>query len=134
MTGREAETTVRALFAAFATRDAEASLALVHPDLEFWAEPTAELAEHPEPYRGHAGWREYLADVERVWAAFRVEPTDFRVAGTGVIAFGRAEGRPHGTDERRRVPAIWVFRLRDGLIVFGRVARTAAEAESIAAA
>ena len=130
-----AEQTVRDLFAAFSARDAEAALALVHPDVEFWAEPTADLAGRAEPYRGRDGFRAYLADVERVWDEFAVDPQDFRVAGTGVIAFGVAEGRPKdaGHDERQRIPVIWVFRLADGLVVFCRVARTAAEAAALAA-
>ncbi len=124
---------MRELCAAFAARDAEAAEAVLHPDLEFYAQPTGELARRREPYRGHAGFRRYLDDVERVWEEFSVAPSDFRVAGAGVICFGHATGRPRGAAEVRRVPVIWVFRLRDGLVVFCRVARTAAEATELAA-
>ena len=129
-----AEQTVRALFAAFAARDHDAALALVHPKVEFWAQPTAELAGRDEPYRGRDEFRAYLADVDRVWEEFSVDPQDFRVAGAGVIAFGEAEGRPRGADEQdvQRLPVIWVFRLEDGLVAFCRVARTAAEATALA--
>jgi len=133
MLGDAAQRTVLELFAAFAARDVEAAEAVLHPDLEFWAQPTAELAQRREPYRGHEGFRRYLADVERVWEEFSVEPTDFRAAGTGVICFGHATGRPRGSDEVRRLPVIWVFRLRAGRVAFCRVARTAAEATLIAA-
>ena len=133
MLGDAAQETVLALFAAFASRDAEAAEAVLHPDLEFYAQPTGELARRREPYRGHAGFRRYLADVERVWEEFSVEPSDFRAAGAGVICFGHATGRPRGEAESRRVPVIWVFRLRDGLVVFCRVARTASEASALAA-
>ena len=129
----DAQDTVLELFAAFAARDAEAAEAVLHPDLEFYPQPTGELAERREPYRGHAGFRRYLSDVERVWEEFSVAPSDFRVAGAGVICFGHATGRPRGMAEVRRVPVIWVFRLRDGLVVFCRVARTAAEASELAA-
>ena len=61
-----AEQTVRALFAAFADRDVEAALALLHPDVELWAQPTAERVRRAEPYHGHDGFRAYLADVDRV--------------------------------------------------------------------
>ena len=134
MTGTPAEATVRALFAAFAARDLGAALELSHPDVELWAQPTAEVVERREPYRGHDGVRAYFADVERAWEAFSVEPNDFRVAGGGVIAFGHAEGRARGEHVARRLPVIWVFRLRDGLVVFCRVARTAAEATELATA
>ena len=118
-----AERTVRALFDAFAARDAEASALLLHPDVEFWAQPTGELARRDGPYRGHDGYREYLADVDRVWSAIDVEPQDFRVAGTGVIAFGRLRGIVRDTGEPADESLIWVFRLRDGLVVYGRVGR-----------
>ena len=131
--GREAQATVLRLFDAFAARDADAALAVLHPDVELWAQPTAERVQRPAPYRGHDGFREYLADVDRAWESFRVEPGDFRVAGGGVIAFGHAEGRARGADAAVRLPVIWVFRLRDGLVAFCRVARTAAEATEMAA-
>jgi ketosteroid isomerase-like protein len=133
MLGDAARQTVFDLFAAFAARDPQAADAVLHPDVELWAQPTGELAGRSEPYRGHEGFRDYLADVERVWASFEVSPDDVRVAGAGVICFGHAEGRPRGTAEVRRTPVIWVFRLRDARIVFCRVARTAAEATSLAA-
>ena len=125
------EQTVRDLFAAFAARDAEAAIALLHPDLELWAQPTAELTRRAERYRGHAGFRVYLRDVDRVWDTFSVEQHDFRVAAGGVVCFGAAEGRPRGSHAVHRLPVIWVFRLRDGLVAYCRVARTAAEASQL---
>jgi len=123
-----AEQTVRDLFAAFAARDAEAAIALLHPQVELWAQPTAEQTGRAERYRGHDGFRVYLRDVDRVWETFAVEQHDFRVAAGGVVCFGAAAGRPRGADHAQRLPVIWVFRLRDGLVAYCRVARTAAEA------
>ncbi len=124
---------VRTLFAAFSARDREGCLAVLHPDLQFWAQPTAELADRGDPYRGHDGFRAYLDDVERVWASFSVAPGNFRAAAGGVICFGEAVGVPRDGGEERRQPVIWVFRLRDGLVAFCRVARTAEEATRMAA-
>ncbi len=128
-----AQETVLALFGAFAARDAEAAIAVAHPEIELWAQPTGEQIGRREPYRGHDGLREYFADVDRAWESFEVDPGDFRVAGGGVIAFGSAMGVAHGESEARRVGVIWVFRLRDGLIAFCRAARTAEEATRLAA-
>ena len=125
------EQTVRDLFAAFAARDPEAAVALLHPEVELWAQPTAELTRRAERYRGHDGFRVYLRDVGRVWEEFRVERHDFRVAGGGVVCCGAAEGRARGSDVVTRLPVIWVFRLRDGLVAYCRVARTAAEASQL---
>ena len=129
----QAEQTVRDLFAAFNARDDEATVAFAHPDLEFWPQPTAEAIGRTEPYLGVDGFREYLADVDRAWEHFVIEPDDFRAAGNGVIVFGNAVARPRGGDVTQRLPAIWVFRLRDGLVVSCRIARTAAEATELAA-
>jgi ketosteroid isomerase-like protein len=125
-----AEATVRALFAAFADRDAERALALVDPAFEFWPQGTAELTGREEAYRGHDGLRRYFSDVERVWDELRVDPHDLRVAGDGVVAFGTIEGRAGGQEVRR--PVIWVFKLRDERLLYARAVATAAEALAIA--
>ena len=94
MLGDAAQETVLALFAAFADRDADAAEAVLHPDLEFFPQPTGELARRSEPYRGHAGFRRYLADVERLWEEFTVEPSDVRSAGAGVSPRRHLTRRP----------------------------------------
>lgn len=118
-----AERTVRALFDAFAARDAERSALLIHPELELWADATAAVARRTEPYRGRDGYGEYLADVERVWASLTADPADIRVAGTGVVVFGTVTGVPRHGGEPRTLPLSWVFRMRDGLVAYARVAR-----------
>lgn len=126
------EETVRALFAAFAARDADAALALLDPSCEFAATGTGARAGVTEPYRGHDGLRQYFADTERLWERLEVHPQDFRSAGTGVICFGVVEGHARGEPEPIRLPVIWVFRLRAGRVLSGRVAETAAEAADLA--
>jgi ketosteroid isomerase-like protein len=126
-----AEATVRALFAAFADRDADRALPLVDAGLEFWPQGTAELAGRDDAYRGHEGLRRYFADVEQLWDELWVDPHDMRAAGTGVIAFGTIHGRAGGREIQR--PVVWVFKLRDGRIAYGRAVSTAAEALAIAA-
>jgi uncharacterized protein len=122
------EEVIRALFDAFARRDLDAALALTQPDLEFWPQGTAQRAERTAPYRGHDGLREYFADVAAHWDDLRVEPGELRVAGDGVVAFGTAVGRPAGAEEDVSQPVIWLFKLRDGRVLHGRVVATAAEA------
>lgn len=128
--GDEEQQVIRALFDAFARRDLETALTLLDPDVEFWPQGTAERTQRTTPYRGHDGIREYFADVGRVWDDLRVEPDDLRVAGVGVVAFGTAHGRIGA--ELVHQPVIWVFKLRGGRVVFGRVVATAAEAEATA--
>ena len=120
------EDIIRALFDAFGDRDVDAALELVDPDVEFWPQGTAERAGRDGPYRGADGLREYFADVAAQWDELRVEPGELRVAGDGVVSFGTAIGR-HGGQELRQ-PVIWVWKLRGGRVVSGRVVATAAQA------
>lgn len=118
---------VRALFDAFARRDADAVVTLLDPEAEIVPQGTARRVERREPYRGYAGAQQYLADVAAVWERLEVEPGDLRVAGNGVVAFGTARGVSGGTEIE--VPVIWVFKLRAGRVLSARVVATAAEAE-----
>src|SRR3954462_6135043 len=118
--GRNADI-VRELFDAFGRRDTAAVLALADPDIVF-TPPTGRLAGRAEPYRGHDGLRAYLADVARVGQELRSEPdddlgADARVLGAGGVWAG-------GGGRVIDAPAGWVWRLRDGLVVEGRVYET----------
>lgn len=62
--GANAELTRRA-YKAFAERDLDALLELMHPQIEF-VPATADLATGGVPYRGHEGIARYLDDVARV--------------------------------------------------------------------
>ena len=129
-----AEESVRELFAAFARRDLPALLSRCAADVEFWPEGTGEQSgrSRTEPYRGHAGMADYLADVNAVWERLDVDPRDLRIAGAGVIAFGHASGRTRAGQDVE-VPVIWVLKLRGGLLSFGQAVRTEAQAEAVAA-
>lgn len=110
---------VRRAFDAFSRRDAAALAELIDPGFE-WATPTARAAGRSEPYRGQEGLREYLADVARVWQELRSEPEEFREIGDDrVLVLGRIYA--WGVGRVIDAPAGWVWRLRDGRIVEGRV-------------
>ena len=115
---------VRRLFDAFARRDLDAALAVAADDVQLWPQGTAQAAGREAPYRGHDGIRAYFADVARVWESLEVQPGELRAAAGGVIAFGTARGRTIAGDDLE-VPVIWVFQLRDGLVVSGRITNTA---------
>lgn len=121
---------VGVLFAAFARRDADAAARWIAPDADFWPQGTGERIARDGPYRGPEGIREYFADVERVWDELEIETGKLRVVTGAVVAFGTARGVTGG--RRVEAPVIWMFRLRDGLVVHGRATRTAEEAEELA--
>jgi ketosteroid isomerase-like protein len=111
---------VRAVFSAFARRDVEATLTLLDPECELHLEGTARRVGRTEPYRGHAGMREYFADVDRVWDELQLHADDYRVIPGSVVVMGHVVGVRDGTPVRRN--AVWTWRLRDGLAVQIRAA------------
>jgi ketosteroid isomerase-like protein len=117
---------VRRAFEAFTQRDVEAVLELVDPAVEFYA-PTAEIAGKNTPYRGREGMRRYFEDVARLWEELEVIPREYRQAGDRVVALGRVYARgPDGLVVD--APAGWLWRLRAGKIVSGRVYTSREEA------
>lgn len=115
---------VTQLFAAFGRRDPDAALALMTVDVEIWPHGTATAAGRSDPYRGHAGLRQYLADVAAQWHELVVTPGELRVAGNGVVAFGTANGVLIEGDVPVSVPVIWVFRLESGRVRSARITPT----------
>ena len=111
---------VRAIYAAFAVRDIEGALDFVAPDCEIHVEGTARAAGREGPYVGHAGLRQYFADVESVWAELRIHAEDYRVVPGSVIVMGRVEATNEEGAIRRSV--IWTWRLREGRAFHVRVA------------
>jgi ketosteroid isomerase-like protein len=120
---------VKAVFAAFAERDVERVLELIDPEVEFTA-MTSDYAGRTEPYRGHEGIRDYFRDVSLVWDELRLTPRDYREVGDGVLVTGRVNAR----SSARIVDGStgWIWRVRDGRVVYGRVYASAAEAERAA--
>jgi ketosteroid isomerase-like protein len=110
---------VRAIYAAFAARDVEAALTHIADDFELCVEGTARIAGRDGPYKGHAGMRVYLADVERVWDELTLHADDFRVMPGSVVVMGHVTGVYEGRRIARA--ALWTWRLRDGLAVSARV-------------
>ncbi len=109
---------VRQVFDAFSRRDVPALVALCAPDVVF-VPPTGRLAGREEPYRGHDGLRAYLEDVGRVWEELRSEPEVSIEVGDRVVCAGRVYA--WGVGRVIDAPAGWVWRVRDGLLVEGRV-------------
>jgi ketosteroid isomerase-like protein len=116
---------VKATFAAFAERDLEGVLALADPDIEFTA-VTGEHAGRARPYIGHDGLREYFRDVASVWEELKLTPREFRAVGDHILVTGRVSAR----SSSRTVTGStgWVWRVRDGKVVYVRVYGSAADA------
>jgi ketosteroid isomerase-like protein len=116
---------VKTVFAAFTERDVEGVLA--HADVDILFSPvTGDYAGRTEPYSGHDGIRQYFRDVATVWDDMRIVPGEFRQSGETVLVTGRV-----AASSPARVVAGstgWIWRLRDGLVVYARVYASAADA------
>jgi ketosteroid isomerase-like protein len=111
---------VRATYAAFAARDVERVLEFAAADCELRLEGTARGASRTEPYRGHAGVREYFADVARVWDELTLHADDIRAVPGSVIVMGHVDATAAGVRQRRAV--VWTWKLREGKATSIRVA------------
>jgi len=116
---------VKAVFAAFAERDVEGVLAYASPDIEFSA-VTGDHAGRTEPYRGHDGLRQYFRDLTEVWDELRIVPGEFRQTDDTILVTGRVSAR----SPARIVAGSsgWIWRLRNGQVVYARVYPSAADA------
>jgi ketosteroid isomerase-like protein len=111
---------VRAIYAAFARRDVDGLLDYVSPDCELDLRGTSRIAGRGEPYRGHAGVREYFADVARLWDELTLHADDFRLIPGSVIVIGHITGRTGGVDVRRS--CVWTWRVANGRATSVKVA------------
>ena len=87
---------VRSIYDAFAARDLDGALAHLAPDCELHLRGTQQRIGRTEPYKGHDGMREYLADVERTWEDLVLHATDYRAIPGAVVVMGHVEGRYAG--------------------------------------
>ena len=104
------------IFRAFAARDADALVAVLHEDVVF--EPASTEVAIRAPFRGHTGMREYLAEVERDWEQFDISIAETREAPPYVVALGRVYARSGGFVADN--PLAFVWELRGDTIVWGR--------------
>ena len=89
----------------------------------FWEmlDEQAVIQDHDIPdtrdYRGHDGFRRWLADWSEPWAEWSLEPTEFIDAGDRVVAVVRmrATGRGSGIEVDREDSLVYEF--RDGRVI-----------------
>ena len=110
---------VRGLVAALNDRDVDAMVTRFYsPQAEFI--PALQAALEGTVYRGSAEIRGYYDELYELWEDFRVDVADISVAQDAVLAIGRviATGKASGL----RLDRTWtfVFKLRNGRVVWHR--------------
>ena len=103
---------VRAIYDAFARRDASQMTSRLAEDVVLHLQGTSRMAGRNAPYIGHAGVLEYFADVDRIWDGIELHADDVRAIAGSVVVFGHVTGRVGSDRVTRRV--VWTWLLRDG--------------------
>ncbi len=106
---------VRAIYAAFARRDAAQMSSYLAEDVVLHLQGTSRMSGRDAPYVGHAGVLEYFADVDRVWDEITLHADDIRAIAGSVVVFGHVTGRVGAEPVERRV--VWTWLLREGKAV-----------------
>jgi ketosteroid isomerase-like protein len=81
-----------------------------------------------EPYRGHEGVREWLADIQQSFERFDLWLDDVRDLGDEVLAIGGLNLRARGSGLDMKEPMGWVLEFRDGRVARMRFYARPAEA------
>src|SRR4051794_17357710 len=112
MAAREVEM-IRGSMEAFNRRDAEAMIAVTHPDSEMF--PFRAQLEG-QPYCGHQGIRDFFRDMYEDWSSFEVHIDDFQELRGRVLGIGRIEGVSRSSGVAVGGEAAFLFEFKDGLI------------------
>lgn len=116
MTEQDDVAVIRAAFQRWNSRDIDYWIAHADPEVEIWSKYAA-LDQGGGPYRGHAGMREWRAEIDRNFAFHEVRADDVRSVGGKVLVLGsvRFRGRASGSEVKH--PFGWVCEMRDGFLV-----------------
>ncbi|MGH2954300.1 MAG: nuclear transport factor 2 family protein [Solirubrobacterales bacterium] len=108
---------IRGMFEAFNARDAEAMVALTHPDGDVYP-MRAQL--EGRGYHGHEGIREMMDDLFEDWESVEMELEEFREGDEGIAALGRLKGCGRASGVDVDVPMGWVWKVADGKAVYAK--------------
>ena len=116
---------VRKGYLAMNSRDTEAFIALLDPDVELdGSRRTFDAA----VFRGHEGFRRIVSLQEEQWASMRIEPRDFIVAADAVVVPVRLVGVGAQSGAETTASAAHVWRFRNGKVVRMTIFQTQDEA------
>jgi ketosteroid isomerase-like protein len=104
------ETKFRAGWEAVNREDIPAVLDLLDPDI-VW-DMSCGFLDGPV-YHGHAGVRQFFADVAKLWDEFRLEATRIVERPNGVAVLGHWAARGKGSDAPVQSPGGWYWRLNE---------------------
>jgi ketosteroid isomerase-like protein len=117
--------TVRAMFASYTADDVDAVIDAAAEDIEL--RPALVGGLEGAVYRGKAGFRSFLADVDAAWDEWQIEIEEFHDLSDTVLALGRVQARARD-GMKLEARSGWVCGMRDRKVVRFRSFASSAEA------
>lgn len=102
------------MLAAFGGRELDAVLADADPDIQ--VRPAVVGGLEGTVYRGHAGLRDFVADLDETWREFHVQAEEFRDLGDTVLVLGRTLARGMESGVELDTASGFVFGFRGGKV------------------
>jgi ketosteroid isomerase-like protein len=102
-------------------------LECAHPDIEFdWS---ASRSPYRDVYKGHEGVMRFREEQEEAWDRFTVEVVEaIPVDHERLVAVARVRGRGRGSGIDLEAGGAMLWRIRDGLILSGKLFQSRQEA------
>jgi uncharacterized protein len=121
---------VRALLEEWNRGDVDALVDRATEDFE-WHPALVESVEG-EAFRGHDGFREFLADWTSTWESWELEAEELRDLGDQVLVLTQVRAKGRGSGLELDQPFAHLFELRDGLVCRGQTFFDRGEALALA--
>jgi ketosteroid isomerase-like protein len=99
-------------------RDTEAALPYLDPEGEFQSAIIG--AAEGITYRGHQGFRDWMAESAAAFEELRVDAEEYRDLGDDVLMIGRLHARGRESGVEIDSPTAWIYTFRGGRMVWAR--------------
>jgi ketosteroid isomerase-like protein len=94
--------------------DLDALLEELHPEIEWHSALHALMGGEETVFRGHAGVRRMIGDLYDTFAEVRIETSEFRDLGDGLVVIGQTRTRGKASGVETVTPLAFVTEIRDG--------------------
>ena len=100
--------------AAFNSRDVEALVDMMHPEIEWRPLLPVLLGGEATVYRGHEGVREIFRELDGAFVELRTDLLEVRDLGEQVLAIGRLWGRGRESGAETETDVVWLAEFKNG--------------------
>jgi len=107
---------IREAFERWNRRDIDYWIRHAQPQVEVWSKYAA-LDQGGGAYRGHAGMREWRAEIDRNFEFHEVLADDVRDVGGKVLVLGSVRFRGKASGSEMQYPFGWVCEMQDGSLL-----------------